>query len=113
MKAGDPVTGDVEVENTGPVEGDEGVQVYLRDVEASLPVPWIQLAGFTRIRLAPGAKQTVQFSINERQMSFADENGNWVLEPGTFDVWAAGQSPDLISSIRPENEAAGEFIISK
>jgi beta-glucosidase len=110
-KAGDPVSVEVEVENTGARAGDEVVQAYLRDIEASLPVPWIQLAGFSRIHLAPGEKQTVQFEITARQMSFADEAGNWVLEPGTFDVWVAGQSPDLISSIRPGNEVAGEFTV--
>ncbi len=111
VKAGDPISIEVEVENTGTREGDEVVQLYLKDVEASLPVPRLQLAGFTRIRLAPGARQTVQFAITARQMSFAGDEGKWVLEPGTFDVWVAGQQPDLISSFRPDNEVAGEFTV--
>ena len=57
------------------------VQLYLKDVEASLPVPLLQLQGFKRIRLAPGEKQTVQFSLTAEQMSFADESGKWTHEP--------------------------------
>ena len=75
------------------VAGDEVVQLYLKDVEASLPVPLLQLQGFTRIRLAPGEKQTVEFTLTPAQMSFADESGKWVLEPGEFQVWVGGRQP--------------------
>ena len=44
----------VEIKNTGPVKGDEVVQLYLKDVQASVPVPQLQLQGFGRFRLAPG-----------------------------------------------------------
>ena len=94
VEAGEPVSVQVEVENTGQRPGDEVVQLYLKDVEASLPVPQLQLQGFTRIRLAPGEKQTVQFTLTAGQMSFADESGKWVLEPGEFKVWVGGQQPD-------------------
>jgi beta-glucosidase len=109
VPSGDPVSVSVEVENTGSRAGDEVVQLYLMDDEASLPVPRLSLQGFARIRLAPGEKRTVQFEITARQMSFADENGDWVLEPGAFTVWVAGQQPDLLSAYRPDNELAGGF----
>jgi beta-glucosidase len=113
VKAGGLVTVTVEVENTGTREGDEVAQCYLRDSEASLPVPRIQLAGFARIRLAPGERETVRFEITARQMSFADDDGKWILEPGDFDVWAAGQSPDFDSYLTPENEVSGKFTVVK
>ncbi len=111
VKAGDPVSIQVEVENSGQHLGDEVVQLYLKDVEASLPVPLLQLQGFTRIRLAPGEKQTVEFTLTAEQMSFADEDGEWVLEPGEFKVWVGGQQPDLEIGPQPANVLAGQFIV--
>ncbi len=103
VKPGEGVTVQVEVENTGPRSGDEVVQLYVQDVEASLPVPQLQLQGFTRLRLAPGEKQTVRFTLTAEQLSYADETGTWVLEPGDFKVWVGGQQPDLHSKLQPAN----------
>jgi beta-glucosidase len=109
VKAGDPVSIQVKVENTGQRLGDEVVQLYLKDVEASLPVPLLQLQGFTRIRLAPGERQTVQFTLTAEQMAFADEDGKWVLEPGEFKVLVGGQQPDQKISPQPANVMEGRF----
>jgi beta-glucosidase len=111
VTAGDPVSVQVEVENSGKYPGDEVVQLYLQDVEASLPVPLLQLQGLTRIRLAPGERQTVHFTLTADQMSFADEEGNWVLEPGEFTVWVGGQQPDLKAATQPENLLTGHFTV--
>jgi len=111
ITAGDPVSIQVEVENSGQTLGDEVVQLYLRDVEASLPVPLLQLQGLTRIRLAPGERQTVQFTLTGEQMSFADEEGNWVLEPGEFTVWVGGRQPDLQTAAQQENVLTGQFVV--
>ncbi|HNT77996.1 MAG TPA: glycoside hydrolase family 3 C-terminal domain-containing protein [Anaerolineae bacterium] len=111
VMAGDPVSVQVEVENTGQRPGDEVVQLYLKDVEASLPVPLLQLQGFARIRLSPGEKQSVQFTITAAQMSFADEAGKWVWEPGEFQVWVGGQQPDLTAGAQPDNVLAGYFYV--
>jgi beta-glucosidase len=108
---GDPVSVQVEVENIGQRSGDEVVQIYLKDVEASLPVPLLQLQGFTRIRLAPGEKQTVQFTLTGEQMSFADENGKWVLEPGEFKVWVGGQQPNQKTNSQPANVLEGQISV--
>ncbi len=111
VKSGDPVSVQVEVENTGRVEGDEVVQLYLKDVQASLPVPRLQLQGFSRIHLQPGEKRTLQFSLTGDQMSFADESGNWVLEPGEFQLWVGGRQPDPESVSQPPNVLAGQFTV--
>jgi hypothetical protein len=44
-------------------------------------------------------------------MSFADENGKWVLEPGEFKVWAGGQQPNLKISPQPANVVEGQFTV--
>jgi beta-glucosidase len=91
--------------------GDEVVQLYLKEVQASLPVPLLQLQGFTRIRLATGEKQTVQFTLTAEQMSFADEIGKWVLEPGEFKVWVGGQQPNQRIGPQPANVMEGQFTV--
>ena len=101
----------MEVENTGPRSGDEVVQLYVQDVEASLPVPQLQLQGFTRMHLAPGEKQTVRFTLTAEQLSFADEAGTWILEPGDFKVWVGGQQPNLQSKLQPANVKGGQFTV--
>lgn len=111
IKPGETVTIQVEVENTGSRSGDEVVQLYLKDVEASLPVPRLQLQGFVRVRLEPGEKQTIEFILAGGQMSFADENGKWVLEEGEFQVWVGGQQPDPDSARRPANILGGRFMV--
>jgi beta-glucosidase len=69
------------------------------------------LQGFTRLRLEPGQQQTIQFSLTPEQLSFADENGQWLLEPGEFQVWVGGQQPDLKNILQPKNVLGGRFVI--
>ncbi|MEO8607215.1 MAG: glycoside hydrolase family 3 C-terminal domain-containing protein [Chloroflexota bacterium] len=109
IAVGESVSLTVEVENTGKVAGDEVVQLYLQDVEASSPVPQIQLQGLNRIHLAAGEKQTVQFTITQDQMSFYDDAAGWTLQPGDFRFWVGGQQPDLKADTQPENVLAGGF----
>jgi len=91
--AADTVTVSVEVQNTGHVAGDEVVQLYLRDLAASVPVPNLALQGFRRIHLAPGETQTVTFTLTPEQFSALDDDGRPFLEPGTFRLSAGGKQP--------------------
>jgi beta-glucosidase len=111
VKPGEAVTVRVEVENTGARSGDEVVQLYLQDSQASLPVPRLQLQGFTRIHLEPGEKRTVEFTLSGEQMKFADEDGNWILEDGQFRIWVGGRQPDLDSAMQPEGVLEGRFTV--
>ncbi|MFN2298054.1 MAG: glycoside hydrolase family 3 C-terminal domain-containing protein [Anaerolineales bacterium] len=111
IAAGDPVTVTVEVENTGGREGDEVVQLYLRDEEASLPVPQLQLQGFARVRLLPGRRKALRFTITPEQMAFADEDGNWILEPGSFRVWVGGGQPGWQPGHRSVPGLEGSFAV--
>jgi len=108
IQSGESVSVRIEVENSGGVLGDEVVQLYLTDVEAAQPIPQIQLQGFARLRLAPGEKQTVSFTLTPAQMSFAGEDGQWILEPGEFRVWVGGGQPGF----QPANGLAGGFAIA-
>ncbi|NLS76271.1 MAG: glucan 1,4-alpha-glucosidase [Chloroflexi bacterium] len=92
--AGQPARVSVTVQNVGPVAGDEVVQLYVRDVAASVPVPIRHLEGFQRVSLAPGASQQVSFALRPRQMSIVDEAGRRVVEPGAFEIAVGGILPE-------------------
>jgi beta-glucosidase len=80
------IVASVEVENTGGRAGDEVVQLYLRDVVASVTRPVQALAGFQRVGLGPGEKRTVSFTLRSAQLGFYDREMKWVVEPGLFRV---------------------------
>jgi beta-glucosidase len=80
------------VANTGEHEGLEIVQLYTRDLAASLTRPVRELKGFQRVLLKPGEKQTVTFTVPARDLGFFNEAGEYVVEPGRFHVWVGGSS---------------------
>ena len=84
----------VDVENTGNRAGDEVVQLYIKDLEASVRVPFWQLNGVERIHLNPGEKTRVEFTLKKRQFALIDEEGKALLEPGKFRIYVGGQQPD-------------------
>ena len=71
------------------------VQLYLRDLYASMARPVKELAGFKRIILAPGEKQTVIFEVKASQMAFLDMNMQWKVEKGTFLAEVGSSSQDI------------------
>lgn len=93
VEAGESVEVSVEVENVGAVAAEEVVQLYVSDLEASVPVPIRSLAGFSRIALRPGETRRVSFTLTPRQLSLIDTAGRRVLEPGTFEVSVGGKQP--------------------
>jgi beta-glucosidase len=85
----------VDVRNTGARTGDEVVQLYVRDVAASLTRPVKELRGFARIVLEPGESRTVTFGLAAEQLAFVDTPGRWLVEPGVFRLMAGTSSADL------------------
>jgi len=93
------VTATVDVTNTGAVKGDDVVQLYIHDPVASISQPVRRLRGFERVTLAPGAKQTISFTLDKSDFGFYDNQGKFVVEPGTIDVYAGDSSTaDLTQS---------------
>ena len=84
----------VDVENVGEREGDEVVQLYLRDEEANVARPVIQLAGFQRVRLRPGACRTVTFTVSVEQLAYTGIDLRRVVEPGRVTVSVGTSSAD-------------------
>ncbi len=85
-----------EVRNSGSREGDEVVQLYVRDLVGSVARPVRELKGFRRVHLKAGEKQTVRFSLSTADLAFYNDRMQLVTEPGDFQVWIA---PDSASGV--------------
>jgi beta-glucosidase len=94
-----PVNGSVNVsisiKNTGNVDGTEVVQLYLRDVIASVTTPVKSLKGFKRITLKPGESGIVQFKVDNRELMLWNREMKQVVEPGEFKVMIGSSSEDI------------------
>jgi beta-glucosidase len=86
------VTVSVKVQNTGARTGDEVVQLYIHDPVASIVQPVRRLQGFQRVTLAPGQTTTVKFTLNGNSVGFFDNNGKFVVEPGTIEAYVGDSS---------------------
>ncbi|HEX7295938.1 MAG TPA: glycoside hydrolase family 3 N-terminal domain-containing protein [Pyrinomonadaceae bacterium] len=92
------VTVSVDVENTGQRAGDEVVQLYIRDVAASVTRPVKELKGFQRIALQPGAKRRVEFVLGPEHFGFYNRDLKFVVEPGEFKIMVGANSQDVIET---------------
>ena len=95
---GDCFTVEVEVKNNGKYKVYEAVQLYVKDIEASTRVPNWQLRGIENVCLEAGETKKVSMSISTRDFALITENGECVVEPGTFLIAVGGQQPDERSS---------------
>ena len=83
------------VSNTGKREGDEVVQLYVRDLFASLVRPVRELKGFKRLRLKPGASAELRFSMPTDILSFTGYDNERILEPGEYEIMLGTSSRDI------------------
>jgi len=92
VKAGDPLTADVTVTNTGKLAGDEVVQLYLSfpDVKGA---PLRALRGFQRVHLEPGKSQDVHFELKPRDLSMVSEAGDPMIAEGKYTISIGGGQP--------------------
>jgi beta-glucosidase len=93
--SGDAVTVRVDVTNTGSQPGDEVVQLYVRDEEASVARPVLELRGFQRLHLAAGECRTVAFRLSTEQLAYVDVDYRRVVEPGTVRLLVGRSAKDL------------------
>tara|TARA_R110002073_G_scaffold40547_5_gene114952 strand:+ start:52094 stop:54418 length:2325 start_codon:yes stop_codon:yes gene_type:complete len=91
-----PINGELTVSvnltNTGNRTGEEVVQLYIRDLVASLIRPTKELKGFEKVLLKAGETKTITFTINTETLAFYTANKKWEVEPGNFNVWIGGDS---------------------
>lgn len=83
------------LKNTGKYAGTEIVQLYIRDCQASIVRPVMELAGFQRITLEPDEEQTVAFCLKASQSAFMDVDYRWKIEAGEIEVMLGASSNDI------------------
>jgi beta-glucosidase len=93
LPAGESLPVRLTVTNTGAVDAEEVVQLYISDLEASVTVPQHRLAAFQRVSLKAGECREVAFTLSPEAMMLFDEDGKQQLEPGEFRLIAGGCSP--------------------
>jgi beta-glucosidase len=95
IRGNDTLMVSVDVENAGKRTGDEVVQLYIRDVAASMTRPVKELKGFKRVTLRPGEKIRVEFALTARELGFWNREMRFAVEPGEFKVMVGANSEDL------------------
>jgi beta-glucosidase len=96
VAAQDTVRISVDVTNTGARAGREVVQLYVRDLYASVDPPVRRLRDFTKVSLAPGERRTIVFRLPVQSLSFVGLHDRPVLEPGDFDVMVGGLTSRMV-----------------
>jgi beta-glucosidase len=114
VKAGDPVRVSVTVINSGRRAGDEVVQLYSSDRQASAPVPIRKLVGFRRVTLKAGESRNVSFTIDARELSLITDDTRRVIEPGIFNLSVGGKQPGFTGTADTTTTKVltGQFMIT-
>lgn len=87
----------VEIRNVGGIDGAEVVQLYVRDIVASLTRPVKELKGFEKVFLKAGEAKTVTFELRQEQLKFYNNDLDFIFEPGEFDLMVGGNSRDVVA----------------
>jgi len=94
-----------DVKNTGSLEGEEVIQMYIRDMVGSVTRPVKELKGFKKVKLKPGEMKTVTLEILPEHLAFTNINKEYVVEPGDFEIMVGNSSrdEDLVKTILQVN----------
>jgi beta-glucosidase-like glycosyl hydrolase len=92
--AGGAFRASVRVRNTGSRTGTDLVQLYGRDVYASVTRPVAQLLGYTRVTLEAGQETTVEFDVPSSRLAFTGRSGRRIVEPGAIELWVGASCAD-------------------
>lgn len=92
VKPGNIVDVSVYVKNTSTVDGEEIVQLYIRDRVASVVRPVKELKGFEKVMIKAGETVTINLQLTEKELGFYNGQGEFLLESGDFDLWVGPSS---------------------
>jgi beta-glucosidase len=95
MKSGEQIEVSVTISNSGKYDGEEIVQLYLRDKVGSISRPVKELKDFRKIKLNAGESKAIKFIIDKEKLSFYDQKLQWVAEPGDFELMIGASSADI------------------
>lgn len=94
----DSIAVSVSIANIGTVSGEEVIQVYVRDLHASVTRPVLELKSFVRVAVAAGAARSVRFDIPVAQLGFYDADLRYVVEAGEIEVFVGTSSANLVAA---------------
>lgn len=103
FKTGQTLTASIVVTNTGDFDGEETVQLYIRDIVGSVVRPVKELKGFQKVFLKKGESKEVRFVISTEMLKFYNKDLKYIAEPGSFRLFIGGNSRDV-------REAGFEFL---
>lgn len=95
LQANGKLTVSVDVTNTGSRDGDEIVQLYVRDLVGSVSRPVQELKGFERVAIKKGETETVSFTLTPDDLKFYNQELEYKYEPGEFDVMVGPNCRDV------------------
>jgi len=99
MKAGEKITASVTVTNNGNYDGEEVVQLYIRDVVGSITRPLKELKGFQKVFLKKGESKKIVFTIGINDLKFYNADLKWVAEPGDFELMIGTNSDQVNKAV--------------
>ncbi|WP_434391402.1 beta-glucosidase BglX [Melittangium boletus] len=95
IRPGEALTATVTVTNTGKRAGEEVVQLYVRDLVGSVTRPVLELKGWEKVKLAPGERRRVRFTLTDADLAFTRKDMSWGAEPGDFSLFIGTASDKL------------------
>lgn len=101
----------VEVENTGNFSGETVLQIYIHDREASTEVPIRKLVFFKSVFVNRGEKKSISVNVESKNFAVVNENGEYILEPGEFQVFIGGIQPDERSRLLSSEEVIEKILL--
>jgi beta-glucosidase len=98
ISAAQPALIKLTVTNTGNYDGEETVQLYIRDMVASVTQPVEELKKFQKVYLKKGESKEVSFTLTTNDLKFVNSDLKWIYEPGAFKVFVGGNSRDVVEA---------------
>ena len=93
-----PVTVKLTVTDTGNYDGEETVQLYIRDMVAKVTQPVKELKKFQKVYLKKGESREISFTLSTNDLKYVNSNLQWIYEPGAFKVFVGGNSRDVVEA---------------
>jgi len=98
----------VSVSNDGGYDGDEVIQLYIRDKFCKITRPIKELKGFRKTNIKSGRSKNIKFTLTNAELGSYDQDGNWFVEPGTYDIMVGGSSDNTIMTTIDTTPASTE-----
>jgi beta-glucosidase len=95
IRVGEKIEVSMKLTNTGRHEGEEVIQLYIRDRVGAVVRPVKELKDFQKVGLKPGESKIIRFTIDREKLSFFNDKLKWMVEPGEFDLMIGSSSEDI------------------